>query len=125
LLWAYSPSCTISEKKYLRTYPGNDYVDILGMDCYNGSKQSKNFVEKIKLIVNLAENMGKISALTETGSNGIEPKNWFTKHLLDPIKTDPIANRIAWILVWRNWKPDHCFVSYPRHKSVPDFINFY
>ena len=128
LLYAYSPNATSSRKVYLERYPGNDYVDVIGLDCYNAAKNLSNpepFLEKLRMIAAIAKEFNKIPALTETGSNNIQPSNWFTKYLLDPIKSDPEASRIAYILVWRNWKKDHCFAPYPGHPSESDFVKFY
>ena len=128
LLYAFSPNGTSSRNVYFGRYPGNDYVDVIGMDSYNATRHLVNpdsFVEKMRMIVRIANEYDKIPALTETGSNDIEPADWFTKHLLNPIKSDPEASGIAYFLVWRNWKKGHCFVTYPGHKSVDDFMMFY
>ncbi len=34
LLYAYSPSETKDETEFLERYPGDEYVDIVGYDCY-------------------------------------------------------------------------------------------
>jgi mannan endo-1,4-beta-mannosidase len=75
--------------------------------------------------VQLADEYGKVPALTETGLTGLTNENWFTTVLLDPIKADPIASRIAYFLVWRNYSIKHHYAPYPGEKAVPDFLKFY
>ena len=41
LLYAYSPSETKNEAEYLERYPGDEYVDIVGYDCYVPGKDSE------------------------------------------------------------------------------------
>ena len=47
--------------------------------------------------------------MTETGFNAIPRDDWWTEVLLKYITADPIASRIAWVLVWRNARLDHHF----------------
>ena len=35
-IYVYSPGGPVEEEKYLSRYPGDDYVDVLGFDYYNG-----------------------------------------------------------------------------------------
>lgn len=35
VLFAYSPNCALSREDYLLYYPGDDYVDVLGVDVYD------------------------------------------------------------------------------------------
>lgn len=140
LLYAFSPDRsrlrldTIPEQNYLWGYPGDDYVDIIGIDNYGDvgrsggpdseEKQAENFVESLKLITKIAREKGKVAALTETGLEGVTRPDWFTEVILNPIKANPEEIAIAWVLVWRNHTTTHHYAPYPGHLSVPDFQKF-
>jgi mannan endo-1,4-beta-mannosidase len=142
LLYAISPDrsrmkTAHNPDDFLYAYPGDDYVDILGLDNYwdvgrasNYTKISRKaqdslFILSLKTLVEIAESRNKIPALTETGLNALTEPDWYTSRILNPIKSDPTASRIAWVLVWRNAWPTHFYAPYPGHKSQADFIDFY
>jgi len=128
LLYCYSTDVFRDREHYLECYPGDEWVDILGLDDYHDVSpkgSSKDLVKRLGIIVSLAEEKGKIAALTETGLESIPDRNWWTERLLDPIKSDPAASKISWILVWRNARKDHHYAPYLGHSSVPDFMKFF
>lgn len=127
LTWAYSPDRFRDKAHYLECYPGDDYVGVLGLDEYHHLSAwwtQKEFLRRLRDIVELAEARGKIAALTETGLETIPRSDWWTKRLLQPILNDPVARRIAWILVWRNHSRRHHFGPYPGHRTADDFRAF-
>ena len=132
LLWAYSPDVFDSKEQYLERYPGDKYVDVLGFDDYQSVKSPETrdvLVRRLRDVVELAEARGKIPALTETGVETVPDPNWWTQTLLAAIKSDPVAQRIAWALVWRNAnretdRPNHFYGPHPGHPSAPDFVRF-
>ncbi|MEM6770607.1 MAG: glycosyl hydrolase [Bacteroidota bacterium] len=127
LLWAYSPDRFRDKAHYLERYPGDAYVDVLGLDEYHHLSawwKQKDFLRRLRDIVELAEARGKVAALTETGLEAIPRHFWWTKRLLHPILEDPSARKIAWMLVWRNASRSHHFGPYPGHNTAADFIRF-
>lgn len=127
ILYAYSPDIFTDQEHYLECYPGDEWVDVLGLDNYHDLSEkgrSEELIRRLGIVVGLADRKGKIAALTETGVESIPRADWWTTRLLNPIKGDPAASRIAWVLVWRNARPDHHFGPYPGHASVPDFLEF-
>jgi mannan endo-1,4-beta-mannosidase len=132
LLWAFSPDVFDSKLDFLDRYPGDEYVDVLGYDDYHSVLTPATrdvFVRRLRDLVELAESRGKLAALTETGVEAIPDPTWWTQTLLAGIRSDPVAQRIAWVLVWRNAnpandRPDHFYAPYPGHPSVPDFVRF-
>ncbi|WP_258101465.1 glycoside hydrolase family 26 protein [Marinoscillum pacificum] len=140
LLYAFSPDRsrlrldTIPEQNYLWGYPGDDYVDIIGIDNYgdvgrlggleSAERQAHNFVESLKLITKIARDKGKVAALTETGLEGVTQSDWFTNIILNPVKQHRSEIAIAWVLVWRNANNTHHYAPYADHPSVPDFQLF-
>ena len=90
-----------------------------------GESEQKLFQARIKDAVENAIDKNKIAALTETGNEKIEFRNFFTEYLLKPIKSDDIARKIVFTVVWRNDNPNHHYAPYPGHSSVDDFLDFY
>jgi mannan endo-1,4-beta-mannosidase len=146
-LYVFSPNGTFSgnEETYLQTYPGDDYVDILGMDQYDnqanpGTEQFlNNLVNDLAMISRLAEEKGKISTFSEYGyspqgmkTEGNGDLEWFTK-VMDAIKADPDAKKIAYMQTWANFALNgNLFVPYNDapdglgdHELLKDFIEYY
>lgn len=127
LLWAYSPDVFKDKDHYLEYYPGDEYVDILGFDDYHdvgAHGNLKDLTRRLRMVVELAEEKGKVAALTETGFESIPDNTWWTNKLLKHLKEDPVASRIAWVLVWRNARKDHHYGPFPGHNCAEDFVQF-
>jgi mannan endo-1,4-beta-mannosidase len=135
ILYAWSPNSPsdYGYENFLVTYPGDEYVDVMGFDDYWSLDQRENGVAvmtaHLKFLVETAEARGKIPALTETGLEAVRDTTWFTQKLLKSIKDDPTASRIAYALVWRNSngtvdRKDHYYAPYPGHPAAADFILF-
>ncbi|PID69115.1 MAG: beta-mannosidase [Flavobacteriales bacterium] len=125
IIYAYSPDI---RENYMERYPGDEYVDILGLDLYQfGIEGRKNYLEKLhkKLteIKKLGEKHHKLIALTETGCEGIPDANWWTDTLKPLLDEYPLS----YVMVWRNAreKPEHFYVPYPGQDSEADFVSFY
>lgn len=137
VLWAYSPNASDDfEARYMETYPGDAYVDVLGLDEYfwppragSAGDPAAKLAEHLAFVVTQAEARGKIPALTETGYETIPEPTWWTGTLLRGLKANPAASRIAWILTWRNGNRaalgrEHFYAPYPGHASAADFVLF-
>jgi mannan endo-1,4-beta-mannosidase len=141
-LYAYSPSAHFSnENDYLARYPGDAYVDLLGVDGYDEDLSGnwiKLMMRDLGIVTRLAAKRGKVAALTETGptakglrKTGNPNRNWYTERLLGALKRDRDARRIAYLLVWRNASVDHFWVPYRdhpelgNHELLDDFIRFF
>ena len=138
LLYAYSPdrsrmAMDSLRQDYLWGYPGDDYVDIIGLDNYMDVGRSSNtktleeqnadFTAGLKLIHELAKEKGKVAALTETGLSGLPMEDWFTRMILNPIKNCDERLNIAWALVWRN-RFEQFYTPRKAHKTAYDFMAF-
>ncbi|VXB41761.1 Mannan endo-1,4-beta-mannosidase [Arthrobacter sp. 9V] len=141
-LYSYSPGGGFSGTRdaFLRTYPGDDFVDVLGYDNYDSSGGSRQWLDglvaDLGTITRLADERGKVAALTEVGVSGALKENgqnadtaWYT-HVLAALKSDPAARRIAWMLTWTNYGTGQFFVPYPatgalaEHEMLSDFRAF-
>jgi mannan endo-1,4-beta-mannosidase len=131
LLWAYSTDVFTYAQDYLEHYPGHEYVDVLGYDDYQALRSDETvplMSARLRLLVELAKEFGKIPALTETGLEGVTYPNWWTGRLLKAIAADSLSRSISYALVWRNANeadiPGHHFAPYAGHASAPDFAEF-
>lgn len=127
-IYAFSPDCKFNSKEeFLEYYPGDEYVDILGMDNYwdfraDGGNNPELAKKKLKIVADLAKEKNKIAALTETGLEGVVDSSWYTQ-VLYPILSDV---EIAYAQVWRNAyeSTTHYYTPTKGHPAEKDFIEF-
>ncbi|MGW0710904.1 glycosyl hydrolase [Streptomyces sp. NPDC002643] len=133
LLYSYSPNSAFGGDPtgYLRTYPGDEFVDILGYDAYDNSAGSTAWlgalVKDLAMVVRLANERGKAPACTEFGESGTEGRDpdWFTR-LLAAIEADPLARQTTYMLTWANFGgTNRAYVPYPGHPLLPDFVKYH
>ena len=133
-LYAYSPGTEPDgdEARYLERYPGDDIIDLVGLDCYCWAPEADttqianyaaNLDRNLATVCAIAKQHHKAVALTETGYEGIKTDNWWTSTLAPVLSRHPVS----YVLVWRNAhdKPGHFFAPYPGHPSASDFVRFY
>ncbi|QHW29869.1 hypothetical protein GZH47_02835 [Paenibacillus rhizovicinus] len=150
-LYAYSPNGHFKdEADYLDRYPGDDFVDLIGMDIYDdrpeyGSGWMEATMLDARILVGIAESRGKVAALTEAGlrwnaEDGLKPSgntvpDWFSL-LHRTLSEDPVASKIAYMLTWRNdnpgdgpprhfWVPFRGHPVYGDHEMVDEFVKYY
>ena len=135
-LYVYSAQCSTSQS-YLDCYPGDDIIDLLGLDCYciapeADTVQIADYVNQLDknldIVCQLAKKRQMTVALTETGYENIKTADWWTKTLAPVLARHPIS----YVLIWRNAchtqaseSESHYFAPYPGQKSTSDFIRFY
>ena len=130
-IYAFSPDNKFNtQEQFLERYPGDKWVDMLGMDNYgdwgrDGFYDIAAGVKKLQIVSGYAIKANKLAAFTETGLESIPKANWWTDILLKSLKDAKL--RLAYVLVWRNdvSSPTHYYAPFPGHLSVPDFIKFY
>jgi hypothetical protein len=134
LLYVYNTGSEFSgEKDYLDRYPGDDVVDILSFDTYQGGNAEidRSYVKSLdfhlSIIEKLANERNKIAVVGETGYNQIPYAKWWTNNLLAGIGN----HKIAYVLFWRNAgykakeKSMEYYVPYKGQVSEQDFLDFY
>lgn len=129
-LYAFSPDNRFnSEAEFLERYPGNECVDMVGMDNYGDMGRDrydlKAAAKKLKIISDYAIKSGKLAAFTETGLESIPDTTWWTETLLKTMRMHEM--KLAYVMVWRNdtRSPTHYYAPFPGQVSVPDFMKFY
>jgi hypothetical protein len=121
---SYSPDGEFATAdEFLTFYPGDEYVDMIGFDDYdsNGADDwPENVSKKLRTIIELADQKGKLAAFTETGNENLKDTVWFTRRLAKAIEPEDIRTRLSYVLVWRNDPKVHFYFSHPHHASAPD-----
>lgn len=145
LIYAFSPDrsridLAKFESDYFYAYPGDEYVDVIGLDNYwdlgheantaSADEQKAAFVTALKGIVKVAQARNKIAALTETGNNRLTIPNFWTERILNPILAGAEAQQITYMMVWRNAnlareKSEQFFAPYPGQATAEDFKTFF
>lgn len=128
LIYVYSPDFVNTEKDYFERYPGNEYVDILGLDLYHrgGNETAQKYIDDVtrifKWIDRYAGMHKKLYTFSETGAEGIPVKEWFTKVLYPAIS----RYKPLYVLLWRNAyeTPCHFYAPYPGHPAENNFKEF-
>jgi len=131
ILYAFSPDNSYSTStNYLSRYPGDDYIDVLGMDNYGdlnnqGQTGADKANSKLKMISDLATSKVKIAAMTETGyrvTATVSPvANWFSTYLYSALTNNTI--QISYVMFWNN-NLDGYWVPTPTASNAADFKTF-
>jgi mannan endo-1,4-beta-mannosidase len=142
LLYAYSP--TQIKNDYLDRYPGDEYVDILGVDHYFYNKiidltllgltPQKDYKEGIIWLCEEADRRNKIPAITEFGQESSHYERFWTDYFGWPLMKESMEEIVgvgktpkkgpAYIMLWRNDMndPKHFYGPIPGHKNNQNFI---
>ena len=129
VLYAYSLYSPDSDSDYSDIYPGDAYVDIIGVNLYlnletdtDGSQYKKDLNRSLKAASEFAQKHNKIAALTDTGLKGIKLSNFFSS-IVTPIIS---KYKISYILFGRNaWNiEDYYHIPIPGHPASEDFDVF-
>lgn len=129
-IYAFSPDNTFTtEEEYLERYPGNAYVDMVGMDNYGnfgryGKYNLDSGYQKLKIVSDFAIKSNKLAAFTETGLESIPDTAWWTDKLLATLQRSKL--RLCYVLVWRNdsKSPTHYYAPFPGQVSEQNFLQF-
>ena len=117
---------------YLDFWPGDEYVDIVGLDAYDSpGRRFDEFVPQLTtMISDIAREKGKIAALTEVGLENNSPlhssyyrRNWWTENLFPAIQ----GRNLSFVLCWRNGglpPSSHYFGPWKGCYSEEDFLFF-
>lgn len=143
LLYAYSPNFIMND--YEERYPGDNYVDIIGVDIYFKDQASDvralgpyplaEWKSDVFRLLEIAERRNKIPAITEIGNEGVWYHRFWTDYFGWPFISEgmrdwsklsglPLPKRgLSYAMIWRNDKsdPKHFFGPAPGHRDVPNF----
>ena len=156
ILYVYSPNGPFTDaESYLERYPGDDYVDILAFDYYDDYNSYPataddtfftNLETTCQVVAQIAEEKGKVSAISETGVRVMKADGSDNEGLLPT--GNPVAEKatgvnwyqrvcdiadeagMPYYLVWANFGDRNFYVPYKvsdtnGHEMTDDFIAFY
>jgi mannan endo-1,4-beta-mannosidase len=143
LLYAYSPNHINGD--YLDRYPGDEYVDILGVDHYFVDPQFDvnafgpypvyNWKNDVIWLCHEASKRNKIPAITEFGQEGLYYEKFWTDYFGWPLEKEGMkqitgadklpAKGVAYIMVWRNdiKDPKHFFGPFIGNQNNKNFMD--
>ena len=132
-IYAISPQMdgTQTKEEILFRWPGDDYVDFMGMDCYHGLNTAA-FMNNLRNLSLLSQEKKKPCGVTETGIEGIKNSDgsdctdYWTKQILTPLT----GRKVSMVVMWRNkYDPSssgvHYYSVFPGQASVIDFTTLY
>ena len=152
MLYVYGPgSESETAEEYAERYPGDSYVDIVGIDMYDNSPDAngtwmESLESRLKVVTDFADAHSKLAAVTETGAanatvegdsqtallrTGNKDKDWYNRIL------DVIADSSAsYFMVWANFGETNGFYTpyvirknddgtLYGHEMLDNFIDFY
>lgn len=129
LLYAYSVANVESLEELSKSYPGNDYTDIIGAEVYfdlendpEGALYKNDLDRNLSIINSFSDKHKKIPALTETGLEGVKLFNFFSSYVYPIIAKYPISYSLFWKNDWNDETYYH--IPIPGHPACDDFINF-
>lgn len=124
VLFCWSPNSSFNTEYY----PGNDYVDVVGVDAYEVTIASIR--SELAKVVDHAQANGKVAVLSETG-NRVNTDNaslYWKDVVLPGIINDPSgkSKKIAWVLTWINSSWSYAYVAHSGTGQVAkqSFIDF-
>ncbi|GHV33255.1 hypothetical protein FACS18949_06690 [Clostridia bacterium] len=137
ILYEFSPDSPNSAAEYMYGYPGDEYVDVFGLDFYDSQWHGPTFEDflgrlktQLGVALKLAGEHRKPFALTETGIQNnadwdTRPDTWFAdvSNLLKPFG-------VSYFMVWASWSKTQYMIPYKTsdtagHPYVDGFIKFY
>ncbi|MCR5408987.1 MAG: glycoside hydrolase family 26 protein [Bacteroidales bacterium] len=132
ILWCYSPNGSCTPEEYQQRYPGDDYVDIVGVDTYEfmgegtleeaAQNYRKELLPALDFLKEFSSSHGKLMCLSETGFESIPDSKWWTQTLFPAIKDYPVC----YVLTWRNAhdRPEHFYAPWKGFAGAEDFKVF-
>ena len=112
--------------RLLFRWPGDEWVDFIGMDCYHGTN-NKAFESNLKALEALSQEKRKPCGVTEDGKESFTEADFWSQFLVGPLG----AKRISLVTMWRNKyvgnneSDKHYYSVYPGHPSEDDFRKMY
>ena len=86
LIWVWTVDVTQgAEDQYLDWYPGNDYVDVVGVDIYEDNTNAKE--RQYQALVDMTEGK-KLVTVSECGN------------IPDPTASHDVGHKWSWFMVW-------------------------
>ncbi len=127
LIYAISPQMDSARTAddFVFRWPGDEWVDFIGMDCYQGINNSV-FLNNLKMMQKVSQEKKKPCGVTETGVEGFNVKDYWITNIATPMA----GRKVSLLVTWRNkYDPSeessHWFSVFPGHISEKSFVEMY
>ena len=125
VLFCWSPNTPVN----FDYYPGDDYVDVLGVDYYEIN--AADLRQQLGSIVDHAQANSKVAVFSESGNrtaNGDQAASYWKDKVLPALVDDPSGKsiKIAWLLTWINASWSFAYVPHTASSASAkqSFIDF-
>lgn len=112
-------------------YPGDEYVDIIGFDCYdNITWYGSSLNESCNVVFPFAEERNKIAVIGETGHTDggfCEHCSEMWESFLTVFKDTQYSqcHKAAYAITWENYNTDHWWIPLVGQNAYEGFTKFY
>lgn len=107
-------------------WPGDEYVDFMGIDCYHG--QNPDAIQLyLRALTSWAQQKKKPCGVTENGQEGFTATDFWTRQVLEPVSKYDVAMVVMWRnkYVGTNVSDTHYYSVFPGHPSEENFRTMY
>lgn len=126
-IYAISPAMNVAqaESDFLYRWPGDDYVDFIGMDCYQGINNNV-FLNNLKHLKSVSEKKLKPAGVTEIGVKGFKNPDYWTTNIAAPMAGRKMSMLVTWSNKYDPFEAGDIYYSvYPGHPSEESFREMY
>ena len=126
-IYAISPAMNGKqvESDFLYRWPGDEYVDFMGMDCYLGINNTV-FLNNLKLLSKLSTDKKKPCGVTEIGVEGFKNPDYWIENIAAPMAGRKMSMLVTWSNKYDPLGQGNVYFSvYPGHPSEESFRQMY
>ena len=126
-IYAISPAMNKrqTEDDFLYRWPGDNYVDFMGMDCYLGINNTV-FVNNLKLLRTVSEARKKPCGVTEIGVEGFQNPDYWIENIAAPMAGRKMSMLVTWSNKYDPFELGKVYYSvFPGHPSEKSFKDMY
>lgn len=109
-----------TNERLLFRWPGDEFVDIIGMDCYHGTNTNA-FKSNLAYLSALSMRKKKPVGVTETGIPSGRQADYWTRQISAPLQ----GVLCSMVVMWRNESETHAYGPYRGDNSASDFLSMY
>lgn len=126
-IYAISPAMNAkqTEDDFLYRWPGDEYVDFMGMDCYLGINNTV-FLNNLKCLRSVSERKMKPAGVTEIGVEGFKNPDYWIENIAAPMAGRKMSMLVTWSNKFDPLEQGNVYFSvYPGHPSEESFRQMY
>ena len=126
-IYAISPAMNGMQKEedFVNRWPGDDYVDFMGMDCYLGINNT-TFLNNLKLLRSVSEAKMKPCGVTEIGIEGFQNPDYWITNIAAPMAGRKMSMLVTWSNKYDPFEQGKVYYSvFPGHPSENSFREMY